>query len=584
LSRALRIKAPIFLLLSALVYGHAALAQVNLSGGWRALMHEDGAERGGGPDIGDYMGLPINDAARLRADTWDAAKWTVPEHQCEPHPADYSPNFGSLEISSEIDPTTREVSAWRVVNSWMLPRHTVWMDGRPHPPRGAPHTWEGFATGHWEGDTLVTTTTHLKEGWVRRNGIPRSDQAVLTQYWTRHGNYLTLFSIVEDPVYLTEPFMRSWSWRNDPGYRITPYPCAIRTEIDRPKGFVAHWLPGSNPLLMEYQQRMNLPVEAVRGGAQMLYPEYRRGSDATRDFVTVEPFTANGIDELYLWPVQGNIHVLFGTGANITLQTGTDGVLLVDAGTRQMSDAALSFIRQLSDEPIRNVINTSQRADHTGGNAIIRFAGTNVGNTGTRGRYDGATVMATENVLTWMSMQTGADEVPVGRWPTDAYFTDSMELVFNDEAIRILHQPNAVTNGDSIVYFRGSDVVSTGDVFSTTMYPIIDLENGGSINGVITALNNIIEITIPARNQQGGTMVVPGHGRITDEYEVVNYRDMLTIIRDRVEDMIDEGMSLRQVIRAQPSFDYDGRYGSDTGDWTTEMFLTAVYESLGGGR
>ena len=176
--------------------GTSVFAQIDLSGSWRQLHHEDRPERQGGPDIGDYMGLPINDAARLRADTWDPAKWTVPEHQCEPHPADYSPNFGSLEITSEIDPVTREVTAWDIVNAWMLPRHTIWMDGRPHPPAGAPHTWGGFATGHWEGDTLVATTTHLKEGWVRRNGIPRSDQAVLTEYWTRHGEHLTLFSII----------------------------------------------------------------------------------------------------------------------------------------------------------------------------------------------------------------------------------------------------------------------------------------------------------------------------------------------------------------------------------------------------
>jgi glyoxylase-like metal-dependent hydrolase (beta-lactamase superfamily II) len=563
---------------------HTTSAQVNLAGGWRSLQHEDAPERGDGPDIGDYMGLPINDAARLRADTWDPAKWTVPEHQCEPHPSDYSPNFGSLEISSDIDTETRELIAWHVVNSWMLPRHTIWMDGREHPPAGAPHTWEGFTTGEWHGDTLVTTTTHLKEGWIRRNGIPRSDQAVLTQYWTRHDDYLTLFSIVEDPVYLTEPFMRSWSFRYDPGYRITSYPCAIRTEIERPKGFVAHWLPGENPLLMEYQQRMNLPVAAVRGGAQQLYPEYAQGVDAPRDSVAVEPHTHVDSENLYLWPVQGSIYVLFGAGANITLQIGDDGVLFVDTGFEDMSEAVIALLRRVTDGRIRNIINTSQRADHTGGNAAIRFAGSNLGNTGSRGRYPGATIMATENVLTWMSTQTGDDEIPIGSWPTDVYFTDSMELVFNDEGIRILHQPNAVTNGDSIVYFRRSDVVSTGDVFSTTMYPRIDTESGGSINGVIDALNNIIELTIPARNQQGGTMVVPGHGRITDEYEVVNYRDMLTIIRDRVANMIDEGMSLRQVLRERPTLDYDGIYGAESGDWTTEMFLTAVYESLNANR
>ena len=159
-----------FLFWAATVEGAA-----DLSGSWVQKMHEDRAERAAGPDIGDYTGLPINDAARLRAETWDAAKWSVPEHQCEPHPADYAPHGpAALRVWSEVDPTTQQVTAWHIVYQWMNSHRVIWMDGRAPPPDNAPHTWMGFSTGHWEGDTLVVRTTHLKEGWLRRNGVPRS--------------------------------------------------------------------------------------------------------------------------------------------------------------------------------------------------------------------------------------------------------------------------------------------------------------------------------------------------------------------------------------------------------------------------
>jgi len=257
----------------------AVLAQdlvgVDLSGTWGQLLHEDRAERGAGPDFADYTGLPINDAARLRAESWDAAKWTVPEHQCEPHPADYAPHGpANLRMWSDVDVASQQVVAWHMTHSWMVTTRTIWMDGRPHPPPQARHTWMGFSTGHWEGDTLVVKTTHLKEGWIRRNGVPRSDRATLTEYFIRHGDYLTLVSVVEDPAYLTEPLMRTWNWVLNLGYQMAPYPCSARVETERPKGFVAHWLPGTNPQLKEFASKRKLPAEASRGGAATMYPDY----------------------------------------------------------------------------------------------------------------------------------------------------------------------------------------------------------------------------------------------------------------------------------------------------------------------
>jgi hypothetical protein len=250
--------------------------EVDLSGGWLQKMHQDFHERGAGPDIGDYTGLPINDANRLRADTWDSAKWTVPEHQCEPHPADYGPHGpANFQISKIIDPRSLKTTAIQVMLGWMTPIRTIWLDGRPHPSPNAARTWQGFSTGRWEGDTLVVTTTHLKEGWIRRNGLSRSDKATLTEYWMRHDDELTLVSIVKDPVYLTEPFIRTWNWALDAGVHITPYTCVAKVESDRPQGYVAHILPGKNPFLEELSTRTHIPAQVFRGGAEQMYPEYQ---------------------------------------------------------------------------------------------------------------------------------------------------------------------------------------------------------------------------------------------------------------------------------------------------------------------
>jgi cyclase len=290
--------------------------------------------------------------------------------------------------------------------------------------------------------------------------------------------------------------------------------------------------------------------------------------------------------EVHILPVQGNIYMLVGAGGNITLQAGSDGVLLVDTGVAPMSDKVLAAVRSISDKPIRYIINTHFHPDHTGGNETVAKAGSTIagGNVvGDIGASAGnqATVIAFQAVLDRMSAPTGKQApTPERAWPTETYTTPERKMFFDGEGIEILHIPAAHTDGDSMVFFRRSDVISAGDIFVTNRYPIIDLEHGGNVQGVIAGLNKIIEIAIPADEQEGGTMVIPGHGRLCDIADVVFYQEMVTIVRDRVQDMINKGMTLEQVKAARPTRDYDPRYGATSGIWTTDMFVEAVYKSL----
>jgi cyclase len=290
--------------------------------------------------------------------------------------------------------------------------------------------------------------------------------------------------------------------------------------------------------------------------------------------------------ELHILPVQGNIYMLVGAGGNITLSIGKDGILLVDTGLAPMSDKVLAAVHKFSDKPIRYIINTHVHADHTGGNEKIAKAGSTIngGNVVAdigASAQQGATVIAHQGVLDRMSAPTGTQPaMPSAAWPTDTYNGQEKELFFNGEAIQMFHEPAAHTDGDTIVFFRRSDVVATGDLFVTTSYPIVDIERGGNIQGVVKALNHILDITIPAEKQEAGTYVIPGHGRLCDEADVVEFRDMSTIIRDRIQDMVKKGMTLEQVKAAKPTRDYDPRYGAEQGFWTTDKFVEAVYKSL----
>ena len=253
-----------------------AAAQTNLVGYWQPIYHEDFDERIPGPEIGDYAGLPINDAARLRADSWDASLLSMPEHQCKPHPSTYGfRGVGTLRIWEERDEHTQALLAIHTHIEWQAQRRTIWMDGRPHPPAHAPHTWQGFSTGRFEGGNLVVRTTHLKAGWMRRNGLPLSDQATMTDRFHRYGDLLTHVMIVEDPVYLTEPLVKTNGFRLDSSGTIAPYPCEPVIEVLREAGDVPHHLPGENPFVREVAERHGIAFEAYRGGAETALPEYQ---------------------------------------------------------------------------------------------------------------------------------------------------------------------------------------------------------------------------------------------------------------------------------------------------------------------
>jgi hypothetical protein len=252
-----------------------ALAQVDLSGVWTPIFHEDQVERIPGPDLGDYAGLPITEAARQRALTWDASLLTLPEHQCKPHPSTYGfRGVGNLRIWADQDPSTQAVIKLHTHVQWMEQHREIWMDGRPHPAAHAAHTWQGFSTGRWEGDTLVVSTTHLKAGWMRRNGVPLSDEATMEDRFIRHGDLLTHVYIISDPHYLSEPLVRSNGFRLSLNARIDPYPCESVEEVVRDQGEVPHVLPGANNAPSEYAAKHGLPVEAALGGAETALPEF----------------------------------------------------------------------------------------------------------------------------------------------------------------------------------------------------------------------------------------------------------------------------------------------------------------------
>jgi len=278
--------------------------------------------------------------------------------------------------------------------------------------------------------------------------------------------------------------------------------------------------------------------------------------------------------QMKVLPVQGNIYMIAGAGSNVTVQVGKEGVLIVDTEFAPLVPKIAAEIRKLSKGPIRYIINTHVHADHVGGNeAFAKLV-----------PDDPAAplkIIAHENVLNRMSKPAPNETPPPdAALPRDEYFTPFKDLRFNGEAIFIYYEPKAHTDGDSVVLFRGSDVISAGDVFTPGTYPFIDLERGGSLDGEIAALNHILALAVPAHTQDGGTYVVPGHGRICDEGDVVEYRDMVVIIRDRVRDMIKKSMTLDQIKAAKPTRDYDTEYVSADSFVTADRFVESIYASL----
>lgn len=282
-------------------------------------------------------------------------------------------------------------------------------------------------------------------------------------------------------------------------------------------------------------------------------------------------------------PVQGQVHMIAGAGGNVTVVIGAEGVMLVDAGRLGASDALVSAIRRLTPKPIHYIINTNADLDHVGGNLAVSSAGRPAPGSNQAASKE-APIYSHENVLNRLSAPSGgAAPLEVGFWPTVTFFTQKRTLYFNTEPIELLWQRAAHTDGDLFVFFRLSDVLVAGDVLNTDTFPVIDLPRGGSVQGEIDALNRIIDITIPRMNQMDGTRVVPGHGRICNEADVVEYRDMVTIVRDRVQALREEGKSLDQTLDARPAYEYEPLYGRDAG-WTPRQFVEAVFRSLGEAR
>jgi len=290
------------------------------------------------------------------------------------------------------------------------------------------------------------------------------------------------------------------------------------------------------------------------------------------------PGRAADSSELELLHVQGNVSMLAGAGGNIAVQTGNDGIALVDSGSASMSEKVSEALRRLNKGQVTYIINTDDRSDHIGGNEL--FATTGHPLAIDRAAQASVLIVAFHTILDRMSAPAGqATPVPEKAWPNDPYSAPTKTLYFNGEGIEIDHQPGT-TDGNSIVFFRRSDVISTGDIFDITEYPIIDLKAGGSLQAVIDGLNRLKVMAIPGNHQEGGTMIIPGHGRICDEADLALYQEMVTIVRDRLQDMIKKGMTLDQIKAAKPTQDFDPIYGKKDGPWTTDMFLEAAYKSL----
>jgi hypothetical protein len=562
-------------------------------------MHEDAMERGAGPEIADYGGFPVNEAGRLFALSYDASRLTLRQHQCDGYVAPYQVRaIGNARAWEERDPHTHQLIAIHWYNQTFEGKRTIWMDGRAHPPAYAPHSWMGFSTGRFVGHALEVRTTHLKQGWLRRNGLPESDQATMLEFFVRHGDRLLHTAVVTDPVYLSEPLVKTTDFFRQPvDHQSWLFPCDDSEQIaGRAPDDVPNYLFGRNPFVGEYRTKYNVALARQLGGSDTMYPEsavrLKTASDAdglarTRPAVGVrltsqaeDPEPRDG--EIHVWPVRNNVYMLVGDGGNIVVQVGDEGAFVVDTGTGKLTDKTIATIRRLSQKPIQFIANTSFLPDRTGGNATLRASGADPSLRGTffslqfadAGRF--ATILSHQNAQTRMI----AAKVPAEGIPTDTFIEERRRTFHNGDAIEMSWQPNAVTDGDSLVHFRRADVIVAGNIFTTTQYPFIDLTSGGSLDGEIRALNEILAMTVYEHQGQGGTLVVPGHGYLSDEHEVVEYRDMVVIVRDRIRAHIKAGATLDQVKAARPTADYDPRYGATSGPWTTDMFVEAVYRSL----
>jgi glyoxylase-like metal-dependent hydrolase (beta-lactamase superfamily II) len=560
------------LALAAFVYAEPAEAQISIVGEWAGRYHEDFTDRVPGDVQGDFTGVPMNEAARRYAESYDVRRVNLLEHQCQPYSLPHIYR-GPLQfrVWEEKDPATQEIIAYRQYIGTYMQYRTIWMDGREHPSEYEPHTFMGFSTGEWNGDVLTVKTTHIKKEFYRRSGAPSSDLTTVTEHYIRHGNLLSHVMIITDPVYLSEPYVNSQEFAlMERGNQNWLYNCEYLMEVPL-KGGVPNYLEGKNPFIQDFAKQFGLPLAAIWGGAETTYPEFAAKLAAgappalPRDTPRARPPAPDARDEIATFHVQGKVHMLAGAGANVAVQIGDEGVLVVDTGATVSREKLLAAIRKLSTKPIRWIVNTSADLDHTSGNETVSQAGQTVNG-------NPAAIIAHEGVLALMTETNRS----VTERPLNTYFEAARDFHFNGEAVLVYHF-SGHTGGDSIVYFRGSDVIVAGDLFLTTTYPVLDQKSGGTIDGLIAGLNKMLDIAVPKYLQEGGTYVIPGHGRVSDEADVVEFRDMVVIIRDRIADMIKRGLTLDQVKAARPSLDYDGRYGAENG----ARFVEAVFKLLG---
>ena len=604
--------------------------KIDISGEWGSRLHEDVGYRGTGPALGDYTGVPLDEAGLEQAESWNAEQLSAPEEQTKPHPVQYNMRGPgtNLRITKIFDPYNWQLIGYTITGTFGRADRTIWLDGRPHPSEHAEHLFQGYSTGKIVRNMLVVTTTHMKTGWVLRNYAPSSNKSVMTEYFIRHGDLLDLMTVIEDPVYFQEPLVRSSTWvlQADLGVDNRMFFESVEEEVGRPDDLVPHHALGFRN--DEFAKELHLPLEAIEGGSQTLYPDYIprlrqllagqkpapiewstpgytpakpswftqdeyppvdcAGLDVNTDMIPIDQghgrvrvkCTAAG--DVEVLQVRPDIYMLVADGVNVTVQVGKDGVLVVNTGVAAVSEKLLHAIRSVSDGPIRFVINTGFHDEDTGGNAAVVNAGGARVDAGAYGPFphaiaSGARLIAQDNVDVHLAGKMPS--LPQEAIPNSS-FSAHKSIYFNGEPIDLSAAPAAVSDADSFVFFRKSDVISAGELLDTGRYPLIDGSAGGTLQGILNGLTHIIEITVPERNAMGGTLVIPQRGWICNQIDVVEYRNMLTIVRDRIRDMTRKHMTLEQVKAAHPTIDYDGIYGASSGPWTTDMFIAAVYHEL----
>ncbi len=462
-----------------------ASAQVNFVGEWNGRYHEDQPDRVPGEEPGTSAALPINEAARLFGDSWDVARHSVLEHQCAPYTLPYmffGPN--QFRIWQEHNQDTQELIAIRMHLGTYQQERTIWMDGRPHPPEYAPHTFMGFSTGVWNGDILTITTTHIKAGYFRRTGIPASDRLTVVEHWMRHGNVLSQVTIATDPVYLTEPYIRSQEFvLMERGNTNWLYNCEYVMEVPKDKNEVPHYLPGQNPWIGEFSAKHAMPEAGVRGGAETLVPEWQPGAKPA----AVRPGANGGFrpedqpqrlapGEVKAVHVQGNVHMIVGAGANIAVQVGEDGVLVVDTGEAGTSDKVLAAIKQIAPgqgNPLGRQ-HRDERESHGRQRGDLQ------------GRPDGQRQHRGDRGARERGSADDQGRRPRRRAPVQHLLRGVARFPVQRRADHALSRRRRRRDDTgTMVMFRRSDVIAAGDVFRTEGYPVIDLANGGSIDGTI---------------------------------------------------------------------------------------------------